>query len=66
MKWNYPLDPDCDGTRQIEADIQCMNDDPMTVAMGAPVDEFAENWEKQHRASCTRCQKYGAAHAEVI
>jgi hypothetical protein len=40
-------------------------DDPMTEAMGAPTDDICEGFERKHRATCQRCQEYGAANVEV-
>jgi hypothetical protein len=40
-------------------------DDPMTQAMGAPVDDIMDGFAKRHRAICQRCQEYGAANVEI-
>jgi hypothetical protein len=62
-RWNYPLDPNC---REAQDFIAGLYDDPMTAAMGAPVDDILEDFERRHRASCSQCQEYGAANAEVV
>ncbi len=67
MKYHAPLDPDCpDAQKEVFQRIEDMNNDPMTAAMGAPVDEFQEDWENKHRCKCKRCQQYGAANIEVV
>lgn len=38
----------------------------MTEAMGAPVDDIMEGFERKHRKTCKRCQEYGAANIEVV
>jgi hypothetical protein len=62
-RWHAPLDPECP---QVWAFMDRLINDPMTSAMGAPVDEFYEDFERRHRAKCKRCQEYGAANIEVI
>jgi hypothetical protein len=61
-KWHAPLDPDCPANREF---IQALLSDEMTIAMGAPVDEIVEDFEKKHRAKCKRCQEYGAANMDI-
>ena len=62
MRWHAPLDPDCPEARQF---IDALFNDPMTEAMGAPIDDIMEGFEQKHRARCLRCQEYGAANIEV-
>ncbi len=61
--WHAPLDPDCPAVRQF---FESLYDDPMTEAMGAPVDDISEGFTKKHRAECERCQEYGAANIEAV
>jgi hypothetical protein len=65
MRYRYhaPLDPECPDVAKF---IEGLYNDPMTVAMGAPVDEIMEYFEAKHRAKCKRCQDYGAANIEVV
>jgi hypothetical protein len=58
-----PVDPDCPA---VAAFTHALLDDPMTEAMGAPVDEIIEGFERKHRADCKRCQDYGAANIEAV
>jgi hypothetical protein len=30
-----------------------------TMAMGAPVEDITEEFERRHRKQCKRCQEYG-------
>jgi hypothetical protein len=30
-----------------------------TMAMGAPVEDITEEFERRHRKQCERCQEYG-------
>jgi hypothetical protein len=39
--------------------------DPLTKAMGAPVDDIVEGFGRKHRVTCKRCQEFGAANIEV-
>jgi len=63
--WHAPLDPECPDVEhafQIEVEPGVWIDDPM----GAPVwDDLWEGFEKKHRATCKRCQEYGAANIDV-
>lgn len=34
----------------LDESIECLVDDPMTAAMGAPVGDFIEDWERKQRA----------------
>lgn len=64
--WYAPLDPECPKAKKEVYDrLDEMNNDPMTAAMGAPVEDFAEEWERKHRAQCKRCQAYGAENIDV-
>lgn len=63
MKYHAPLDPDCPKVSEFES---ALFDDPMTSAMGAPVDDIMEDFERKHRGKCKRCQKFGAANIEVV
>ncbi len=62
MKYHTPLDPDCPEVREF---TDSLLNDPMTEAMGAPVDEILEGFEARHRKDCKRCQEFGAANIEV-
>jgi hypothetical protein len=46
--------------------MSALFDDPMTDAVGAPVDDIVEGFERSHRRKCARCQEYGAARVEVV
>jgi hypothetical protein len=61
-QWHAPCDPECE---EYERFINMLYDDPMTKAMGAPVDEIVEAYEQRHRALCERCSQYGVANIEV-
>jgi hypothetical protein len=61
-RWIAPLDPDCPKVKRY---TRALFDDPMTSAMGAPVDEIMEAYERNHRKTCKRCQEYGAANIDV-
>jgi hypothetical protein len=61
-KYHVPLDPDCPEARKF---VRTLFDDPMTKAMGGPVDDIMEGFERVHRLKCKRCQEYGAANIEV-
>lgn len=62
-RYHAPLDPDC---------VEVMNytsalfNDPMTKAMGAPVDDIMEDFEQRHRLKCKQCQEYGAANIDIV
>lgn len=62
QQWYAPLDPDCEVANKYFSDLM---EDPMTEAMGAPVDDIMDGFERKHRATCTRCQEYGAANIDV-
>jgi hypothetical protein len=57
-----PLDPECPA---VAAFHDALHGDPMTAAMGAPVDDIEEAFARKHRAACARCQEYGAANVDV-
>lgn len=61
-RWVYPVDPECP---EVQKHHETLVEDPMTSAMGAPVGEFIDAFEKKHRASCTHCQEHGAENADV-
>jgi hypothetical protein len=61
-RWHAPVDPTCPA---VESFTTALFDDPMTAAMGAPTDEIMEAFERRHRATCRRCQTFGAANIEV-
>jgi hypothetical protein len=63
MRYHAPLDPGCPEVARFESSLF---DDPMTEAMGAPVDDIMESFEKRHRVKCKRCQEFGAANIEVV
>jgi hypothetical protein len=63
MKYHAPLDPLCIKANKFK---HMVDDDPMTKAMGAPVDEIMEDFEKKHRKTCKQCQEYGLANIEVV
>jgi hypothetical protein len=58
---HLPLDPECPWAKRIEDDL----DDPY-MAMSGCGEEFREDWERAHRASCKRCQEYGVANVEIL
>ena len=62
-KWHAPIDPECP---EVADFYESLYGDPMTQAMGAPVGDISEDFERKHRATCTRCQEYGAANIEVV
>lgn len=64
LRYYYPLDPECPGVQAMQKDMDSLMDDPMTAAYGAPVDDIAEGRERTHRATCKRCQAYGARRVE--
>ncbi len=62
QRYHMPVDPECPEVREY---VDTLLNDPMTHAMGAPVDEILEDFERKHRQHCTRCQEYGAANIEI-
>ena len=61
-RWIYPLDPECPIVQNFHSSLF---DDPMTSAIGAPVDDIMEDFEKKHRSKCKRCQEFSAANVDV-
>lgn len=57
-----PLDPECPEVKEYSRTLM---DDPMTRAMGAPVDEILDEWARKHRQECLLCREYGLANIEV-
>ena len=62
QRYHMPVDTECP---EVRAYRDCLLNDPMTHAMGAPVDEILEAWENKHRQTCERCREYGLANIEV-
>ena len=62
-RWHAPCDPECP---EYASYVEALFGDPMTQAMGAPVDEIMDDFEKRHRSKCKHCQEYGAANIEVV
>ncbi len=62
MRWRCPVDPDCPKVRDFKEKLL---NDPMTHAMGAPVDDILEGFDTKHSASCERCREFGAMNVEV-
>jgi hypothetical protein len=56
MRYVYPLDPECPVVAEF---METLFGDPTTMAMGAPVDDITEEFERRHRRQCKRCQEYG-------
>jgi len=54
MRWL--LDPECPVVAEF---MEALFGDP-TMAMGAPVEEITEEFERRHRKQCKRCQRYAA------
>lgn len=50
----YLLDPECPVVKEF---MESLFDDP-TMAMGAPVEDITEEFERRHRKQCKRCQEY--------
>jgi hypothetical protein len=80
FSWHMPLDPGCPQVEhafqiQIPEDVHDREtgellyskgewiDDPMGASV---MDDLMEDFEKRHRAKCTRCQEFGAANIEVV
>lgn len=58
-----PVDPQCP---EVIAYNEALCTDPMTAAIGAPVEDIVQDFEQRHRACCKRCLEYGIAHMESI
>ncbi len=54
-RFYYPLDPNCP---DVASFFDGLFNDPMTAAMGAPVDDISEG-------KCCRCQAWGAENVEI-
>ena len=63
MKYHAPLDPECPVVEKFQ---RALDGDLMGQAMGAPMDEIYESFERAHRGKCHRCQEFGAANIEVV
>ena len=63
----YPLDPECPAVIEQYEYYNNIQEDPMTIEMGAGwiTEELHEEWEPKHRTRCKRCQEYGAANVDV-
>lgn len=59
---HFPVDPNCP---EVASFMSSLFDDPMTRAMGAPVDDICESFERKHRAKCAHCREFGCANVEV-
>jgi hypothetical protein len=62
-QWHAPLDPECRAARQF---IEALFLNAITSAIGAPTDDIVEGFEAKHRATCARCQEFGAANIEIV
>ena len=62
MKYYAPCDPECPEYSKF---VESLFGDPMTQAMGAPVDDIMEDYERKHRQKCKHCLEYGLANIEV-
>jgi hypothetical protein len=58
MPMRYPLDPQCPVVAEF---METLFGDP-SMAMGAPVEDIIEEFERRHRKQCKRCQEYGVRH----
>jgi hypothetical protein len=56
MRYVYPLDPKCLVVAEF---LETLFGDSTTMAMGAPVDDITEEFERRHRKQCKRRQEYG-------
>ena len=56
MRHVYPLDPECPVVAEF---METLFGDPTTMAMGVPVEDITEEFERRHRKQCKRCQEYG-------
>jgi hypothetical protein len=54
MRYVFPLDPKCPVVAEF---METLFGDP-TMAMGAPVEDITEEFERRHRKQCKRCQEY--------
>jgi predicted nucleic acid-binding Zn ribbon protein len=60
--FSFPCDPECPEYAKY---VDALTGDPMTHAMGAPVDEIMEDFERSHKAKCERCVAYAVANVDV-
>ena len=63
MRWNFPVDHECP---EVISYYEGFENDPMGEAMGAPMDEIYEGFNRRHMKGCVRCREFGAANIEVI
>jgi hypothetical protein len=49
MRYVYPLDPKCPVVAEF---LEMIFGDPTPMAMGAPVDDITEEFERRHRKQC--------------
>jgi hypothetical protein len=63
LRYHAPCDPECPEYSEY---VECLFNDPMTQAMGAPVDDIMEDYERKHCMKCKRCQEYGAANIDIM
>ena len=59
MRYVYPLDPECPVVAEF---METLFGEPATMAIGAPVEDIIEEFERRHRKQCERCQEYGVRH----
>ena len=57
-----PCDPTCP---DVITFLSGLLNDPMTKAMGAPVDDITEAWEAKHLKTCLRCQEYSVENIDI-
>ncbi len=62
-QYYMPPDPECPEVRDYR---ECLLNDPMTIAMHAPVDEILEDFDRTHVQNCERCREYGLANVEIV
>jgi hypothetical protein len=56
MRYVYPLDPQCPVVAEF---MEALFGEP-TMAMGAPVEDITEEFERRHRKQCKRCHSDGS------
>jgi hypothetical protein len=61
MRYHAPLDPE---SPEVEHFYESLDSDPMT-AYSSVGEDIAEDFERCHRATCKRCQEYGAENIDV-
>ena len=62
MRYVYPLDPECPVVAEF---METLFGDP-TMALGAPVEDITEEFERQHRKQCERVRNTASANALAI